>query len=257
MPQNIIIETPSDGVSLIRINRPDKLNALNEATLNEIAAALAEATQDESVRAVVLTGDTRAFAAGADVSEMKGKSSVEMHSSKRPSYWESIRTFPKPLIAAVSGWCLGGGNELAMCCDMIIASETARFGQPETNLAIMPGAGGTQRLTRAVGKAVTMEMVLAGRSLTAHEALSLGLINRIVPVELYLEKALELAQTIAKQAPLAIRQAKEAVLKSFELSLEQGLAVERTNYLLLFGSEDKEEGVSAFLEKRPPAWKGK
>jgi enoyl-CoA hydratase len=257
LPQNIIIETPSDGVRLIRINRPDKLNALNETTLNEITAALVGAKQDEAIRVAVLTGDARAFAAGADVSEMQGKSSVEMHSSQRPSYWEAIRTFPKPLIAAVSGWCLGGGNELAMCCDMIVASETARFGQPETNLAIMPGAGGTQRLTRAVGKAVTMEMVLAGRSLTAYEALSLGLINHVVPIELYLEKALELAQTIAKQAPLAIRQAKEAVLKSFELSLEQGLAVERTNYLLLFGSEDMEEGVSAFLEKRTPTWKGK
>jgi len=253
---NILIESPADAVRLIRINRPDKLNALNEITLKEIAAALREAKGDDGVRVVVITGDARAFAAGADVSEMQGKSSVEMHSSKRPSYWEAIRTFPKPLIAAVSGWCLGGGNELAMCCDMIIASESARFGQPETNLAIMPGAGGTQRLTRAVGKAVTMEMVLAGRSLTATEALSLGLVNRVVPVELYLEKALELAEIIASKAPLALRQAKESVLKSFELPLEQGLAVERTNYLLLFGSDDKEEGVAAFLDKRTPTWKG-
>jgi len=257
MSENILIENPSNGVRLIRINRPDKLNALNEAALKEIASALNAAESDDSVRAVVVTGDARAFAAGADVSEMQGKSSVEMHSSKRPSYWETIRKFPKPLIAAVSGWCLGGGNELAMCADMIIASETARFGQPETNLAIMPGAGGTQRLTRAVGKAVTMEMVLAGRSLTAYEALILGLVNRVVPVELYLEKALELAALVASKAPLAIRQAKESVQKSFELPLEESLAVERTNYLLLFGSEDKDEGVAAFLEKRAPAWKGK
>ncbi len=257
MADHILIENPSEGVRLLRINRPDKLNALNEATLKEIAAALTEAKADTTVRVVVLTGDQKALAAGADVSEMQGKSSIEMHSSKRPSYWEAIRSFPKPLIAAVSGWCLGGGNELAMCCDMIVASETARFGQPEVNLAIMPGAGGTQRLTRTVGKAVTMEMVLAGRFLSAREALALGLVNCVVPVELYLEKALELAAIVAGKAPLAVRQAKEAVLKSFELPLEEGLAIERTNYLLLFGSEDKEEGVNAFLAKRTPSWKGK
>jgi enoyl-CoA hydratase len=257
MADNILIENPADGVRLIRINRPDKLNALNEATLKEIAAALRAVSGDSSVRVVVITGDQRAFAAGADVSEMKGKSAVEMHSSKRPSYWEALRIFPKPLIAAVSGWCLGGGNELAMCCDMIIASETARFGQPEINLAIIPGAGGTQRLTRAVGKAVTMEMVLAGRTLSAHEALTLGLVNRVVPPELCLEKAMELASIVASKAPLAVKQAREAVQKSFDLPLGEGLALERKNYLLAFSSEDKEEGVSAFLEKRPAVWKGK
>jgi len=257
MPENILIETPSDGVCLIRINRPDKLNALSEAVLREIAGALSSARDDDSVRVAVLTGDVRAFAAGADVAEMRGKSAVEMHSSSRPSYWETIRKFPKPLIAAVSGWCLGGGNELALCCDMIVASETARFGQPEINLAIMPGAGGTQRLTRAVGKAMAMEMALAGRTLTAREALALGLVNRVVPPELYLEKALELAEVVASKAPLAARQVKESVLKAFELPLEEGLAAERRNYLLLFGSEDKEEGVAAFLEKRAPRWKGR
>lgn len=255
--ENILIETPSEGVRLIRIHRPDKLNALSEATLKEIAAVLAEAKDDESVRVAVITGDVRAFAAGADIAEMVGKSPVEMHSSQRPAYWETIRAFPKPLIAAVSGWCLGGGNELAMCCDMIVASETARFGQPEINLAIMPGAGGTQRLTRAVGKAMTMEMALAGRSLTACEALAFGLVSQVVPAELYLEKALALARVVASKAPLAVRQTKEAILKSFEMPLEQGLAWERRNYLLLFGSQDKEEGVSAFLEKRIPIWKGR
>lgn len=253
---NILTETPIEGVLLIRINRPDKLNALSEATLREIAAALAEAKTDHDVRVVVLTGDQRAFAAGADVGEMQGKSGVEMHTSLRPSYWETIRAFPKPLIAAVSGWCLGGGNELAMCCDMIVASETAKFGQPEVNLAIMPGAGGTQRLTRAVGKAMTMEMALVGRLLTAREALAYGLVNQVVPPELYLEKALDLARIVASKAPLATRLTKESILKTFEMPLEQGLAWERRSYLLLFGSEDKEEGISAFLEKRTPTWKG-
>lgn len=257
MAENILVENPSDGVRLIRINRPGKLNALNEATLKEIAAALQGAGSDDMVRVVVLTGDQRAFAAGADVSEMRGKSAIEMHSSNRPSYWEALRLFQKPLIAAVSGWCLGGGNELAMCCDMIIASDTARFGQPEVNLAIIPGAGGTQRLTRAVGKAVTMEMVLAGRTLTAHEALSLGLVNQVVPPELCLEKALELARVVASKAPIAVKQARDSVNRSFELALEDGLALERKNYLLAFSSEDKEEGISAFLEKRSAVWKGK
>jgi enoyl-CoA hydratase len=164
--------------------------------------------------------------------------------------------FPKPLIAAVSGWCLGGGNELAMSCDMIIASETARFGQPEINLAILPGAGGTQRLTRAIGKAVTMEMVLAGRTLSAYEAFDLGLVNHIVPVELYLQKALELASVIASKAPLAARMAKDAVNRSFEHTLVEGLSMERRNYLLLVESEDRREGITAFLEKRTPHWKG-
>lgn len=255
--ETILAETPSKGVLLIRINRPDKLNALSEAVLREIAAALTDAREDDSARVVVITGDTRAFAAGADVGEMQGKSAVEMHAGSRPSYWEAIRKFPKPLIAAVSGWCLGGGNELAMCCDMIVAGQTARFGQPEINLAIMPGAGGTQRLTHAVGKAVAMEMALAGRTLSAQEALALGLVNRVVPPELVLEKAIELAEVVASKAPLAARQIKETVLKSFELPLEQGLAAERRNYLLLFGSEDKEEGVSAFLDKRIPTWKGR
>lgn len=257
MPETILIEAPRPHVMLIRINRPDKLNALSQLVLREIASALDDAAADADVRVVVITGDGRAFAAGADIGEMQGKSAVEMHASTRPTYWVTLREFPKPLIAAVGGWCLGGGNELAMCCDMIVAGETARFGQPEINLAIMPGAGGTQRLAHAVGKAVTMEMALAGRSLTAREALTLGLVNHVVPPELVLEKALDLAQAVASKSPLAARMVKETVLKAFELPLEQGLAAERRNYLLLFSSEDKQEGVSAFLEKRDPTWKGK
>lgn len=256
MSDVLIVERPREGVGLIRINRPERLNALNEATLRAIAGALADLAADDTVRAVVLTGDARAFAAGADVTEMQGRSAVDIIDSPRPAFWQTFKNFPKPLIAAVSGWCLGGGNELAMSCDMIVASETAKFGQPEVNLAIMPGAGGTQRLTHAVGKAVAMEMVLAGRFLSAEEARDLGLVNHVVPVELYLEKALDLAEKIASQPPLAIRLAKESVLKAFELSLDEGLAFERRNYYFLYSSEDKEEGIAAFLEKRPPQWKG-
>ncbi len=257
MSQDLIVENPSEGVRLLRINRPGRLNALNEVTLQEIAAALSGASADESVRVVVITGDARAFAAGADITEMQGRSAVEIRSSGRPAYWQAIRTFPKPFIAAVSGWCLGGGNELAMCCDLIVAAETARFGQPEVGLGIMPGAGGTQRLSRAVGKAVAMDVVLTGRTLTAREALDAGLVSRVVPPELVLDMALELARVVASKAPLAVRQAKEAVLKSFELPLEEGLAAERAGALLLFASEDKEEGISAFLDKRAPRWRGR
>src|SRR5574341_328842 len=257
MPDNILIEQPADGVGLIRIHRPERRNALNTATLAEIAAALDDFAADESIRVVILTGDDRAFAAGADVTEMQGKSPVEALANLRARYWDAVRFFPKPIIAAVSGWCLGGGNELAMACDMIVASETAQFGQPEINLAIIPGAGGTQRLTHVVGKALTMEMVLAGRFLTAHEARDLGLVNAVYPVELYLKKAVELAERVAGKAPLAVRLAKDSVLKAFELTLEEGLAYERRNHQYLYATEDKEEGIGAFLEKRPPQWKGK
>lgn len=257
MANTILIERLREGVGLIRINRPERRNALNEATLQAIAEALNDFAADDTIRAVVLTGDQRAFAAGADVSEMQNKRAVEMLDSPRPAYWNTFRSFPKPLIAAVSGWCLGGGNELAMSCDMIIASETAKFGQPEVGLAIMPGAGGTQRLTRAVGKAIAMEMVLAGRFLSAGEAKELGLVNHVVPVELYLEKALDLAEKIAGQPPLAVHLAKETLLKAFEMPLTEALDLERRNYYFLYDSEDKQEGIAAFLEKRPPHWKGR
>lgn len=257
MADPLLIERPRDGVGLIRINRPERLNALNEATLRAIAEALNAFASDDTIRAMVLTGDARAFAAGADVTEMQGKSAVSMLDSPRPAYWNTLRDFPKPIIAAVSGWCLGGGNELAMSCDMIIASETAKFGQPEVGLAIMPGAGGTQRLTRAVGKVIAMEMVLAGRSLSAAEARELGLINGVVPVEAYLDEALRLAEKIASQSPLAVRLAKETLLKAFEMPLDEALDFERRNYYFLYDSEDKEEGITAFLDKRTPQWKGR
>ncbi|HYN88466.1 MAG TPA: enoyl-CoA hydratase-related protein, partial [Ardenticatenaceae bacterium] len=210
--ENILIEQPTDGVGLIRINRPKRLNALNQQTMQEIAVTLERWERDEAIRCVVLTGDQRAFAAGADVNEFAGASAGDMLHSYRFKQWAAIRNFPKPIIAAVSGYALGGGNELAMACDMIVASESAQFGQPEINLGIMPGAGGTQRLTRAVGKALAMEIILAGRFLSAREALAAGLVNHVVPVELYLEKAIELAATIAGKPPVAVRSAKEAIV---------------------------------------------
>ncbi|NDJ36389.1 MAG: enoyl-CoA hydratase, partial [Chloroflexi bacterium] len=198
------------------------------------------------------------FAAGADITEMQGLTAVQAMQSgdARFNQWETIRTYPKPLIAAVMGWCLGGGNELAMSCDMIVAGENARFGQPEINLAIMPGAGGTQRLTRAVGKAVAMEMVLAGRFLSAREAEKLNLVNAVYPPEIALQKALELAGRVAANAPFAVRLAKEAVNRAFELHLADGLRHERQSFYTLFTTQDKEEGISAFLEDRDPTWKG-
>lgn len=258
MTENILIERPAEYVGLIRLNRPKQLNALNQATFDELHAALIAFAADETIRVIILTGNEKAFAAGSDIGEMQDKSAVDMldYGEHRMQQWDYIRTYPKPLIAAVSGWCLGGGNELAMACDMIVASETAKFGQPEISLAIMPGAGGTQRLARAVGKMLAMEMVLAGRVLSAYEAQSYGLVNRVVPPELYLEKAVELAQKVAAQAPIATRLAKEAILKAFELALDDGLVFERRSFYTLFSTEDKQEGFSAYLAKRPPTWKG-
>ncbi|GIK64459.1 MAG: enoyl-CoA hydratase [Chloroflexota bacterium] len=258
MTENILIERPADYVGLIRLNRPKQLNALNQATFDELHATLIKFAADETIRVVILTGNEKAFAGGSDITEMQDKSAVEMldYGEHRMQQWDYLRTYPKPLIAAVSGWCLGGGNELAMACDMIVASETAKFGQPEISLAIMPGAGGTQRLAHAVGKMLAMEMVLAGRVLSAYEAEAYGLVNKVVPLELYFEKAIELAQKVAAQAPVATRLAKEAILKAFELALDDGLVFERRSFYTLFSTEDKQEGFSAYLAKRPPMWKG-
>lgn len=259
MPENILIERPSDGVGLIRLNRPKQLNALNQQTFDEITGALTGFLEAGDIRVVVITGSERVFAAGADVTDMLGRDTAQItqDAEVRWEQWELLRTYPFPLIAAVSGWCLGGGNELAMSCDMIVASETATFGQPEINLAIMPGAGGTQRLTHAVGKVVAMEMALAGRFLSAREAQALGLVNNVVPVELYLDKALALAAKVAGQAPVAAQYVKEAVSKAFELPLSEGLRFERERFYALFDTQDKEEGIKAFLEKRKPEWKGR
>ncbi|MEJ2711501.1 MAG: enoyl-CoA hydratase-related protein [Anaerolineales bacterium] len=257
MPEytSILVET-RDRVGLVRLNRPKALNALNSVLMSELVQALLEFDHDKNIGAMVITGDERAFAAGADISEMVDASAVDMLKRDHISNFDRIGYILKPLIAAVSGWCLGGGNELAMSCDMIVASETARFGQPEINLGIIPGAGGTQRLTRAVGKAIAMEMVLNNRTLTAEEAQRFGLVNRVVPVERYLDDALDLAAQVAARAPLAIRLAKEAVNQAFESFLAEGVADERRSFYMLFSSQDQQEGMSAFLEKRKPAWKG-
>ncbi len=256
MTYSIIKTEVHDKVGLVLINRPKAMNALNATVMDELATALEEFDSDPDIGAMVLAGDERAFAAGADIKEMASASSVDMLKADRISRWDRIRKIKKPVIAAVSGWCLGGGHELAMGCDLIVASETAKFGQPEINLGVMPGAGGTQRLTRAVGKALAMEMVLNNRNLTAEEALRYGLVNRVAPVEIYLENAIQLANEIAARAPLAIRFAKEAVNNAFETFLTDGISDERRSFYFLFSTEDQKEGMQAFVEKRPPEWKG-
>jgi enoyl-CoA hydratase len=252
-----LLVSQKDFVATVALHRPDALNALNLALMNELVAALESLDADESIRAIVLTGSAKAFAAGADIKEMANASAVEMLARDQFAKWDRIRKIKKPIIAAVSGFALGGGCELMMHCDIIIASETARIGQPEINIGVMPGAGGTQRLTRAVGKAVAMEMVLTGRFITADEALRVGLVNKVVPVEFYLEEAQKLAAEIASKPPVAVRLAKEAVLKSFDTTIEMGLEFERKNFYLLFASDDMREGMTAFIEKRKPEWKGK
>ena len=255
--ENLIVERVDGGVGLIRLNRPRVRNALNQATMSEVVRAVGRFDDDAAIGAIVLTGNEVAFAGGADINEFASAGVVQMVAAYRFDEWETLRRTAKPLLAAVSGWALGGGCELALLCDMIVASETARFGQPEITLGLMPGGGGTQRLMRQVGKYLTMEMVLAGRQLTAEEALRFGLVNRVVPVERYLDTALELARNVAARAPVAARLAKDAVLKAQDLTMEDGLAYERHNFYLLFGTEDKDEGVRAFLEKRMPTWSGR
>jgi enoyl-CoA hydratase len=244
-------------VALIELNRPKELNALNSRLMEELRDTLLRMDKDERIRAIVLTGSDQAFAAGADIKEMSSKNAVDMLSADLFASWEQIRRTKKPIIAAISGYALGGGFELVMLCDMVIASETARVGQPEIKIGTIPGAGGTQRLTRAVGKAKAMELILTGRTLTASEALSCGLINKVVPLEMYLQEALSLAKEIATMSPVAVQLAKDAVNRSYETHLDEGLAYERRNFYLTFASEDQKEGMSAFIEKRKPSYKGK
>ena len=253
--ETILTET-HNRVGLVRLNRPQALNALNATLMEELMSALEAFDSEPGIGCIVITGSERAFAAGADIKEMAQASAVDMLLRDNISRFDRLRQVKKPVIAAVSGWCLGGGNELAMSCDMIVASESARFGQPEINIGVIPGAGGTQRLTKAVGKAIAMEMVLNNRTLSAEEALQHGLVNRVVPVERYLEEALELASQIAERAPLAVRLGKEAVNHAFESFLSDGLKDERRSFYLLFASQDQKEGMSAFVEKRKAEWKG-
>ena len=253
--ETILVEK-RERVGLVRLNRPQAYNALNELLMRELMETLTMFDLDADVGSIVIAGDERAFAAGADIRVMVDASAVGMLQGSFVSKFDGIHAVTKPLIAAVSGWCLGGGNELAMACDMIVASETARFGQPEINLGVIPGAGGTQRLTKAVGKAIAMEMVLNNRTLTAEEALQYGLVNRVVPVDRFLDEALDLAKEIASRAPLALRLGKEAVNHAFESFLADGLADERRSFYFLFASADQKEGMQAFIEKRNPEWKG-
>jgi enoyl-CoA hydratase len=244
-------------VALLRFNRPKQLNALNGQVMDELCSALEALDRDDAIRVMVLTGDERAFAAGADIGEMAGASPIDMLRTNRIAQWDRVRRISKPVIAAVAGWCLGGGCELAMALDLIIAAESARFGQPEINLGVIPGAGGTQRLTRAVGKSAAMEMVLTGEPIDAREAHRLGLVARVVPDELVVEDAMALAAKIATKSPLALRVAKEAVNAAYEMSLTDALAHERRLFYLLFASQDQKEGMAAFLEKRDPEFTGR
>ncbi len=244
-------------IAVIQLNRPEVLNALNHQLLTELAVCLEQLDSDDSINCVVITGNEKAFAAGADIKEMADAGTIEMLSRDNFSVWGRINKIKKPMIAAVSGFALGGGCELAMLCDIIIASETAKFGQPEINIGVMPGAGGTQRLTKTVGKYKAMEIVLTGEMIDAVEAKELGLVNKVVPLELCLEEAKKLAKHIASKPPIAVKLAKESVKKSFEVPLKEGLEIERKNFYMLFSSEDQKEGMKAFLEKRKPQWKGK
>jgi enoyl-CoA hydratase len=244
-------------IALIELNRPKELNALNLQLMQELRDTLQVLDKNESIRVIVITGNEQAFAAGADIKQMADKSAVDMLLIDQFSTWDQIRKTKKPIIAAVSGFALGGGCELAMTCDMIIASESAKFGQPEIKLGVIPGAGGTQRLTKAIGKAKAMELVLTGRFISAEEALFYGLVNKVVPVEMYLHEATQLAKEIAQMSPIAAQLAKEAVNRSFETHLDEGLLLERKNFYLAFASEDQKEGMKAFVEKRKADYKGR
>lgn len=253
-----IIENPKGlKVGLLQINRPEALNALNLLTIDELLDVLLKMDNDSSIGCMIITGNEKAFAAGADIKEMVKETAIEMHVRDQFSVWDRIRKIKKPIIAAVSGFALGGGCELAMLCDMIVADEEAKFGQPEIKLGIIPGAGGTQRLPKAIGKAKAMECILTGRMYLAKEMFDAGLVNRITNKETYLEEAQNLAKEIASMPTLAVQIAKECILKSFDSSIENGIEFERKSFYLLFASEDKSEGMNAYIEKRKPDWKGK
>lgn len=252
-----VTEDHAPHVALVQLNRPKELNALNPQLMQELRDTLKALDLNDRVRVIILTGNEQAFAAGADIKQMADKTAVDMLVTDQFSTWDQIKKTKKPIIAAVSGFVLGGGCELAMTCDMIIASETTKFGQPEIKIGVMPGAGGTQRLTRAVGKAKAMEMVLTGRFISAEDALRYQLINVVVPVEMYLNEATRLATEIAQMSPLAVQLAKESVNRAFESHLDEGLHFERKNFYLTFASDDQKEGMKAFIEKRKPVYKGK
>jgi enoyl-CoA hydratase len=253
---SVLVER-EEPIAVARLNRPEQLNALSSELMRELVGALENLDADESIRCIVLAGDERAFAAGADISELRDTSTIDLYFGARLDLWDAIRSIRTPLVAAVSGYCLGGGCELAMACDLIVASESAQFGQPETGLGVMPGAGGTQLLARSIGKAKTMDVVLTGRFLDASEAERAGLVARVVAREAWLDEAKRVAREIAEKGPVAQRLAKEAISGAFETTLSAGLDVERKLFHLAHGTEDAKEGLAAFGEKRKPEFKGR
>jgi enoyl-CoA hydratase len=253
---NILVETKG-RVGVIRLNRPQALNALNRALITELSLAIAAYEADENIGCMLITGNEKAFAAGADIKEMADKSFIEAYLGNFAADWDGAARARKPIVAAVAGFALGGGCELAMQCDLIIAADSAKFGQPEIKLGVIPGIGGTQRLTRAIGKAKAMDLVLTGRMMEAAEAESAGLVARVVPAASLMEEAMKVADTIATMSLPSVLAAKEAVNRAFETSLAEGLMFERRIFHSLFATEDQKEGMKAFVEKRKPAWKNR
>ncbi|MFN2629971.1 MAG: enoyl-CoA hydratase-related protein [Gaiellaceae bacterium] len=257
MSEAVVLVEREAAIGAVLLNRPKQLNALSGEVMGALVAALEELDEDPEIRAIVVGGSERVFAAGADIQELAAATPIALYESRRVDRWDTIRDLRTPLVAAVSGYCLGGGCELAMTCDLIVASETARFGQPEINLGIIPGAGGTQRLTHAVGKSVAMDMILTGRMLSAREALQFGLVARVVAKEAWLDEAKRVARAIADKGPIGVRLAKEAVDEAYEAPLAVGLEYERRSFSLVRASEDASEGLAAFVEKRRPEFRGR
>ncbi|MBE9396271.1 2,3-dehydroadipyl-CoA hydratase [Pontibacterium sp. N1Y112] len=255
--QDIIVSDVQKGVLTITLNRPEAYNALRTNLLQEMADTLDAAVLNDDVKAVLVTGGEKVFAAGADIKEMASLDAVGVMNDPRPTYWRRINAFPKPMVAAVNGFALGGGCELMMHCDIVIAGDNAQFGQPEINLGIIPGAGGTQRLVRAVGKSMAMQLVLSGEFISAEQGRDFGLVSEVVIPERTLERARQLAEKIATKPPIAVRLAKEAILKSYETTLDSGLNLERKAFTMLAATEDRNEGIAAFMEKRKPNFTGK
>jgi enoyl-CoA hydratase len=257
VPYELIKVEPDPPIATITLDRPKVLNALSPAVIAEVGQALSELEADDSIRAVVITGGPKVFAAGADIGDMAERSAAEQLSRDQTGAWSRVSGFKKPLIAAVNGYCLGGGCELALLCDVIIAGDSARFGQPEINLGIIPGAGGTQRWPRTAGKYAAMEVMLTGGMVSARRAYELGMVNKVVPAEMSVAVAQRMARQLAEKPPVAVRLAKESVQKAFETSLAEGLAAERRSFYFLFSTDDQKEGMRAFLEKRKGVFRGR